>query len=137
MKNEQFKVKTTTRDDIPSRSKCESDNRTLHFERFILNFSFAAARPRELDCGEVVEEGLVRVGEGVRHAILHDVDGVAQVSVHFDPWAEGRATSHYHRATAHHFGDAPDGGHFPDGDHANEPHAGHGHAGHDHTHHHG
>jgi cation diffusion facilitator family transporter len=49
------------------------------------------------------------IGEDVRHAILHDVEGVAQVSVHFDPWAEGSDDAHYHRTTAHHFGGAQGG----------------------------
>lgn len=84
------------------------------------------------------------IGEDVRHAILHDIDGVAQVSVHFDPWAEGSDDAHYHRATAHHFGDAPDGGEHPheqdpaaDPAHAHEDRRHHDHAHHDHSHHHG
>lgn len=84
------------------------------------------------------------IGEDVRHAILHDVDGVVQVNVHFDPWAEGSDDAHYHRATAHHFGGTPDGGEHPHlQDPAAEPahpHGGrphHDHAHHDHSHHHG
>jgi len=45
-----------------------------------------------------------QIGEEVRHAILHGVDGVSQVIVHFDPWEEGTDTSRFHTATAHHFG---------------------------------
>jgi cation diffusion facilitator family transporter len=76
------------------------------------------------------------IGEAVRHAILHDVDGVAQVNVHFDPWAEGSDDAHYHRATAHHFGDGPDGGEAPHDE--GDPHRDHrDHAHHDHSHHHG
>jgi cation diffusion facilitator family transporter len=76
------------------------------------------------------------IGEDVRHAILHDVDGVAQVNVHFDPWAEGSDDAHYHRATAHHFGDGPDGGEHPhDEGHPHRDHRDHAH--HDHSHHHG
>lgn len=41
------------------------------------------------------------VGEEVRHAILHDVAGVAQVVVHFDPWPP--APGGDHQATSHHF----------------------------------
>ena len=89
------------------------------------------------------------IGEDVRHAILHDVQGVAQVSVHFDPWAEGHDDARYHRATAHHFGGAPDAGEHPHPqdaagdhahphqDHAHQDHAHHDHSHHDHSHHHG
>ncbi|MFN2593089.1 MAG: cation diffusion facilitator family transporter [Candidatus Dormibacteria bacterium] len=73
------------------------------------------------------------IGEDVRHAILHDIEGVAQVSVHFDPWAANSAVAHYHRATAHHFGGAPEGGEHPH--HEDHPHEDHSH--HDHSHHHG
>ena len=66
------------------------------------------------------------IGEDVRHAILHDVEGVSQVNVHFDPWAEGAEDAHYHRATAHHFdGVADNAGHahdHPDQDHAPHDH---------------
>jgi cation diffusion facilitator family transporter len=43
------------------------------------------------------------IGERVRHAILHDVGGVSQVLVHFDPWAESTHPALYHAPTAHHF----------------------------------
>lgn len=43
------------------------------------------------------------VGEAVRHAVLHEVDGVSQVTVHLDPWGEGKHQSVYHTLTAHHF----------------------------------
>jgi cation diffusion facilitator family transporter len=66
------------------------------------------------------------VGEEVRHAILHDIEGVSQVSVHFDPWAEGSDDAHYHRATAHHFPDGHD-------DHEHDRHD-HDHHEHDHGH---
>lgn len=61
-----------------------------------------------------LDEGLAlheahRIGEDVRHAILHDVEGVSEVTVHFDPWAEGMSTDQYHTATAHHFGEGTAG----------------------------
>jgi cation diffusion facilitator family transporter len=66
------------------------------------------------------------IGEDVRHAILHDVEGVSQVNVHFDPWAEGGEDAHYHRATAHHFDGAADNAahahDHPDHDHAPHDH---------------
>jgi cation diffusion facilitator family transporter len=62
------------------------------------------------------------IGEDVRHAILHDVEGVSQVNVHFDPWTEGCEDADYHRATAHHFDGALD-----DHDHAHDDHAAHDH----------
>lgn len=43
------------------------------------------------------------IGEQIRHAILHDVEGVSQVTVHLDPWGEGKHLSVYHTETAHHF----------------------------------
>lgn len=43
------------------------------------------------------------IGEDVRHAILHEIDGVSQVVVHMDPWGEGKHPSVYHTPTAHHF----------------------------------
>jgi cation diffusion facilitator family transporter len=45
------------------------------------------------------------IGEGVRHAILHDVVGVSEVTVHFDPCNPEGGLDHdrYHAATAHHF----------------------------------
>ena len=42
------------------------------------------------------------IGENVRHAIFHDVPGVSQVTVHFDPWAPGAETADYHSTIAHH-----------------------------------
>lgn len=42
------------------------------------------------------------IGEGVRHSVLHDFDGVSQVLVHFDPWGEGKHQGVYHTTTAHH-----------------------------------
>ncbi len=67
------------------------------------------------------------IGEDVRHAILHDVDGVSQVSVHFDPWPDGGAdggpdSAVHHEVTAHHFGR----GH---GDHRHGHHHDHDHEG--------
>lgn len=58
------------------------------------------------------------IGEDVRHAILHDVDGVSQVIVHFDPWAEGADVGDFHQATAHHF----DGDPGPEHEHDHEGH---------------
>lgn len=43
------------------------------------------------------------IGEQIRHVILHDVEGVSQVTVHLDPWGEGKHLSVYHTETAHHF----------------------------------
>ncbi|MGH2767416.1 MAG: cation diffusion facilitator family transporter [Actinomycetota bacterium] len=51
------------------------------------------------------------VGEEVRHAVLHDIEGVSQVIVHLDPWGEGKHQSVYHTATAHHFPEAERAGH--------------------------
>lgn len=45
------------------------------------------------------------IGEEVRHAVLHEIDGVSQVIVHMDPWGEGKHPSVYHTPTAHHFPD--------------------------------
>lgn len=43
------------------------------------------------------------IGEEVRHRVLHDVEGVSQVLVHLDPWAEGKPQGVYHAETDHHF----------------------------------
>lgn len=67
------------------------------------------------------------VGEEVRHAILHDVAGVAQVEVHFDPWPPSADGDH--QATSHHFADRgePNGGGPPapnhEHDHEHDHHA--------------
>jgi cation diffusion facilitator family transporter len=45
------------------------------------------------------------IGEQVRHAVLHDVEGVSQVEVHIDPWGSDKPQSVYHTATKHHFGE--------------------------------
>lgn len=46
------------------------------------------------------------VGEQVRHAVFHDVEGVAQVTVHLDPHdAEGEGD--YHSSVSHHDEGAP------------------------------
>ena len=52
------------------------------------------------------------VGEQVRHAVFHDVQGVAQVTVHLDPYdAEGEGD--YHASVSHH--DEGDQGHHHHG----------------------
>ncbi|HEU5004224.1 MAG TPA: cation diffusion facilitator family transporter [Actinomycetota bacterium] len=66
------------------------------------------------------------VGEQVRHAIAHEVPGIARVVVHFDPWPP--APGGDHGATAHHFApaqrsdDAGGGADPPDHRHAHSPH---------------
>jgi len=69
------------------------------------------------------------IGEGVRHAILHDVEGVSQVTVHFDPCNRDGGLDHdrYHAATAHHFppgagGADRDGAPHDDHDHEHGAH---------------
>ena len=65
-----------------------------------------------------------RVGEEVRHAIVHDVPGVAQVVVHFDPWPP--APGGDHEDTSHHFAATGDGPPAPQAPTHGHPHHAHG-----------
>lgn len=57
----------------------------------------------ELDGGLTLREAH-RIGEEVRHGIVHAVPAVAGVDVHFDPAGEAHRA---HAPTAHHFGEGP------------------------------
>jgi cation diffusion facilitator family transporter len=89
-----------------------------------------------------IDEGLAlrdahAIAEEVRHAVLHAIDGVSDVTVHLDPWSEGAHRSSYHAMTAHHGrrGGGEDAHDHHDHDH--HAHDDHGHGPHEHHHDHG